>query len=161
MLLRLFLLFTLVPMVELSLLVWLGGKTVWWLPVLLVLFTALAGAALTRGQGWRVVRRIQEDLRAGRLPAGALVDGLLILIAAVLLITPGVITDVLGLLLLLPPVRNGVKGVLFARLREKTRVKTSPARTAAQFDAAGRRTPAATRDTIIDAQVIRTRVEDA
>lgn len=161
MLLRLFLLFTLVPMVELSLLVWLGGKTVWWLPVLLVLFTALAGAALTRTQGWRVVRRIQDELRAGRLPAGALLDGLLILVAAVLLITPGVITDVVGLLLLFPPVRSGVKRVLFARLREQAKTAAVRGSRQSEFAGTGHRSTTGVHEAIIDAQVIRTRVEDA
>lgn len=161
MLLKLFLLFTLLPMVELSLLVWLGGKTVWWLPVMLVVLTALAGAALTRIQGWHVVRRIQGELRSGRLPAAALLDGVLILLAAVLLITPGVITDVVGLLLLLPPVRNGVKRVMFANLREHVRTAAVRGHRPAEYAATGRPAAATGHDTIIDAQVVRTRVEDA
>src|SRR5687767_3989167 len=119
MLVYLFLLFTLVPLIELAALIWIGGKTVWWLPIVLVLLTGIGGAALARRQGWQVGRRIRNDLNSNRLPAGALLDGFLILIAAILLITPGVITDVLGLALLLPPVRAGVKRALFSQLRRQ------------------------------------------
>ena len=64
MLFYLFLLFTVVPIVELALLVWLGGQTVWWLPVLLVIADGLAGALLWRWQGLRTLVRIQEEMAA-------------------------------------------------------------------------------------------------
>jgi UPF0716 protein FxsA len=92
-------------------------------------------------------------LNSNRLPAGALLDGFLILIAAVLLITPGVITDVIGILLLVPPVRAGVKRALFSELRGQVQVKSARSK-AQQSDVTGR-------DTVIDAKVISTRVEDA
>jgi UPF0716 protein FxsA len=161
MLVYLFLLFTLVPLVELALLIWIGGKTVWWLPVALVLITGIAGAALARRQGWWVGRHIRSELNAGRLPAGALLDGFLILIAAILLITPGVLTDLMGIALLLPPVRNMVKRAALGRLRRHVEVKT--AQFTSRVDARrGDINPASySRDTIIDAKVISTHVEDA
>ena len=70
----LFLLFTVVPLLSLPLLVWVGGQTAWWVPILLILVDAALGAALIRWQGVRVVRRIQEDLAAGRMPGDALID---------------------------------------------------------------------------------------
>src|SRR5215470_8150980 len=105
----LFLLFTVVPLLELAMLIWLGEWTVWWVPVLIVLADALLGAALVRWQGLRTLRRIQEDMAAGRMPGDALVDGALVLVGAVLLITPGVLTDIAGFALLIPPVRAVVK----------------------------------------------------
>jgi UPF0716 protein FxsA len=144
-------LFTLVPLVELAVLIWIGGQTVWWLPIVLVLLTGIGGAALARRQGWQVGRRIRSDLNSNRLPAGALLDGFLILIAAILLITPGVITDVIGILLLVPPVRSGVKRALFSELRRQVQVKSARSK-AQQSDVTGR-------DTVIDAKVISTRVE--
>src|SRR5258708_6140165 len=113
----LFLLFTVVPLVELALLVWVGGQTAWWVPILLVLVDAALGAALIRWQGVRVVRRIQEDLAAGRMPGDALIDGALFLIAAALLIAPGILTDVVGFALLIPPLRALVKRGVSAWLR--------------------------------------------
>jgi len=72
----------------------------------LVVLTGVAGAGLARMQGLRVLRRVQEAFAAGRLPAGELLDGVLVLIAALLLITPGFLTDAAGLLLLVPWTRQ-------------------------------------------------------
>ena len=105
----LFLLFTLLPIVELAILIRIGEATVWWVPVALVIFTGIAGAALARWQGLRVYQRIRDDTRARRMPADALVDGFLILLAGILLVTPGVLTDVVGIAFLIPPVRALVK----------------------------------------------------
>ena len=100
MLFYLFLLFTVVPLVELSILIWIGGQTEWWVPIVMVIVTGIAGAALARWQGWQVLQRIREDARAGRMPADALIDGFLILLAGILLVTPGVLTDLVGVALL-------------------------------------------------------------
>ena len=105
----LLLLFTIVPLVELSLLVWIGGKTEWWVPVLMVLASGVAGAALARWQGWRALERIRADLQQGRLPADALIDGVLILAGGILLVTPGVLTDLFALVLLFPVTRTHFK----------------------------------------------------
>jgi UPF0716 protein FxsA len=161
MLVYLFLLFTLVPLIELALLIWIGGKTVWWLPIALVVLTAVGGAALARWQGWQVGTRIRGELRSGRLPAGAMLDGFLILVAAILLISPGVITDVLGILLLLPPVRAGVKRALFSQLRRQVQVKKAEFNSAVSARRNAAQPNATARDTVIDAKVISTRVEDA
>jgi UPF0716 protein FxsA len=157
----LFLLFTVVPLVELALLIWIGGQTVWWLPIAMVLFTGIAGAALARWQGLRALRRIQDDLRAGRMPAAAVVDGVLILVAGILLVTPGVLTDVLGIALLIPLARHALQQVALAWLRR--RMKLASVHVASSYDIpGGKRAPGTNgRDTIIDAQVIRTHVEDA
>ena len=108
-LLLLFLLFTAIPLVELWLLFQLSGWLGFPATITLVLGTGFAGAALARWQGWQVMARVQEQMRQGMLPAGALGDGALILVAGVLLITPGVLTDLFGLALLVPPVRALVK----------------------------------------------------
>jgi len=160
MLLNLFLLFTIVPIVELALLVWLGGHTAWWVPILLVIATGTAGATLWRAQGLRVIKRIQDDMAAGRMPASALVDGLMIFLAGAFLITPGVITDAIGVALLIPPIRAVIK-----RLATAWFVRHVEVRTAGTFGTNG---PSATSttspaggDKIIDARVVGTHVEDA
>jgi UPF0716 protein FxsA len=152
----LFLLFTVVPLVELAGLVWLGGQTAWWVPILVILVDAVAGAALLRWQGLRTLRRIQEDLAAGRMPGDALVDGGLILVAAALLITPGVLTDLVGFALLIPPLRAQVKRGVQAWLRRHVEVRTAKFRAGFQTDGSS-----AEHDQIIDAHVVNTRVEDA
>ena len=158
MLLYLFLLFTLLPIVELSILVWIGSETVWWLPILLVIATGIAGAALARWQGWQVLQRIREDARAGRIPASALIDGFLILLAGVLLVTPGVITDIAGIALLIPPIRALVKRAALLWLTRSVEVLVKRATAGVRPRAEAART--LPRDEIIDAQVVNTRVED-
>ena len=125
MLLRLLLLFTLVPLVELVLLLILADNTSWQFTVALVLVTGVVGAALARHEGLRCLRRVQQKLAAGELPGDALLDGLMILLAGALLITPGVLTDLVGFALLLPAFRRVVKGRLARRLRARIRVSFS------------------------------------
>lgn len=108
MLARLFLLFSIVPLVELALLVWVGGS-IGVLPTLaLVFFTAALGAFLAKREGLKVLGEWQAALTQGRMPEEGLTGALLVLVAGALLIAPGVLTDVTGLLLLLPPVRKRV-----------------------------------------------------
>lgn len=157
MLFYLFLLFTVVPLVELALLVWLGGQTEWWVPILLVIADGVAGALLWRWQGLRVIGRIREEMAAGRMPADALVDGLLIFLAGAFLITPGMLTDAVGFALLIPPVRAVVKRFAQAWFVRHVQVRTSAAFHATSSAASN----SAASDRIVDARVIETRVEDA
>jgi len=120
MFLRLLLLFTLVPLIELFLLVKLGTVIGIGATVLIVITTGVLGAWLARWQGLGVLRRLTEDLNQGRLPAEALIDGLLILIAGAVLLTPGLITDALGFLLLVPQGRAVVRKMIAARLEQRT-----------------------------------------
>jgi len=120
MFLRLLLLFTLVPLLELFLLVKLGTVIGIGATVLIVVCTGVLGAWLARWQGLGVLRRVTEDLNQGRLPAEALIDGLLILIAGAVLLTPGLITDTLGFLLLVPRGRAVVRRLIAARLEKRS-----------------------------------------
>ena len=119
MLLRLFLLFTLVPVVELALLIRVGGLLGLGPTLLLVLGTGAAGAWLARREGLRAWLAVRNELAGSQLPGESLVHALLILVAGVVLITPGVLTDIAGILLLLPPVRRG----LIARLRHRLKAQ--------------------------------------
>ena len=120
MFLRLLLLFTVVPLVELFLLVKLGTVIGISATVLIVIFTGILGAWLARWQGVGVIRRLTDDMDQGRLPADALIDGLLILIAGAVLLTPGLITDALGFLLLAPQGRAFVRRLVASRFEKKT-----------------------------------------
>jgi UPF0716 protein FxsA len=90
--------------------------------VLMVLLTGFIGALLARWQGLGVLTRVSEDMAQGRLPADALIDGLLILIAGAVLLTPGLITDVLGFFLLVPHGRAAVRKAIARRLAGRTTI---------------------------------------
>jgi UPF0716 protein FxsA len=102
---RLILLFTLIPLLELYLLLRIGSILGLGPTVAIVIGTGVLGAVLARIQGLAVLRRVRDDLAGGRLPTVALLDGLLILIAGAVLVTPGLITDLVGLALLIPRFR--------------------------------------------------------
>ena len=119
MLLGLFFLFTLVPLLELYLLIRLGTYVGAVDTIAIVIGTGVAGGLLAKSQGLAVLDRMRAELNQGRLPAESLLDGLLILIAGTMLITPGLLTDGLGLLLLIPWSRKAFKSWLKGRIQEK------------------------------------------
>lgn len=119
MLARLLLLFTIVPLIELALLLPLG-QAIGLGPTLgLILVTAVVGAVLGKRAGLGAWQRIQDDLASGRLPGDSLLDGLIVLVACTLLITPGVLTDVAGLSLLVGAVRRPVRRYLKGRFTKR------------------------------------------
>jgi len=105
MLARLALLFVAVPLVELALLVWIGKRVGLAPTVALVVVTGVLGAALARRAGLAAWTRFRAALAAGRPPHREIVEGLLVLVAGAVLLTPGLLTDVAGFLLLVPAVR--------------------------------------------------------
>lgn len=115
MFLRLLVLFVLLPLVELALLIQIGRAIGLGWTLAIVVATGFLGASLARRQGLRAWLAIQTELREGRVPGETLVDGLLILIGGIVLLTPGILTDLAGFALLVPATRNGVKTVLRRR----------------------------------------------
>lgn len=109
MLVRLFFLFVLLPILELAILIRVGNAFGFWPTMALLVGTGALGALLVRSQGMRVLREIRSDLAAGRAPAGRLVDGFLVLVGGIALLVPGLLSDVFGLLLLLPFTRSRFK----------------------------------------------------
>lgn len=105
-------LFLVVPIAELAVLIAVGGEIGVLNTIGLLILVSVVGAWLAKQQGIGVLRRIQSQLEAGRMPGAQLIDGFLILFAGALLITPGFLTDCLALGLLLPPTRAVVRGVL-------------------------------------------------
>lgn len=103
---KLFLLFVLVPVAEIYVLVTVGSSIGAFPTIVLVILTALAGAHLARMQGLSTMMRIRENLDQGFMPAEELLDGVLIFLAGMVLLTPGFLTDIAGLLILLPATRN-------------------------------------------------------
>ncbi|MEQ8426563.1 MAG: FxsA family protein [Gammaproteobacteria bacterium] len=101
----LFLLFLIVPLVEIAILIQIGQVIGAWPTILLVIVTAAIGAGLFRQQGLSTLSRVQTQLDDGNLPATELVEGVILLVAGAMLLTPGFFTDVLGFLILVPTIR--------------------------------------------------------
>src|ERR687886_894957 len=132
MLAPLLLLFILVPIAELYVIIQVGEAIgVWW-TIALLLADSVLGSMLMRSQGRAAWRRFQAALAAGRPPAREVLDGALVIFGGAFLITPGFLTDVIGLLLLLPPTRAALRGLLVRRFRSRLVVSMAgaPARTA-------------------------------
>lgn len=128
MLLRLLLLFTLVPLLELGVLVQIGQRVGVGPTLLLVLATGVVGAWLARREGTRTWWTVRKRLRAGRLPAEEMLHGLLILVAGAFLVTPGVLTDGAGFALLVRPLRGRLIGRLRGWLRRQVETGGASAR---------------------------------
>ena len=96
------------PLAEIYLLLEVGGIIGALPTVLLVIFTAVLGSWLLRQQGFATFRRFQESLARGEVPAYEIVEGPLILLGGLLLLTPGFITDIMGIVCLIPPLRKKV-----------------------------------------------------
>ncbi|MEI6890548.1 MAG: FxsA family protein [Pontiella sp.] len=109
------------PIIELALLFELHGMVGFVPTVLLVLLTGIAGASLVRRQGLTILLTIQKELSLGNLPAPQMMDGVMILIAGTLLVTPGMITDLVGFSLLIPTVRERIRFWLGRKLEQKMR----------------------------------------
>lgn len=105
-------------MVELAILIPLGQWMGLWPTLTLILVTGVVGAWLGKRQGLKAWGRITDDLSSGELPSDSLLDGLAVLISCAFLVTPGVLTDVAGMLLLIPPARKPLKTYIKKRFRK-------------------------------------------
>jgi UPF0716 protein FxsA len=121
---KLLLLFILVPLAELYLFKTLGSQIGVANTILIIIATAILGASLTKSQGRKAMIKFQQASAEGRLPAAEALDGIMILIAGAVLITPGFLTDAIGFALLVPPVRAAMGKVLAKRLKGKIQVVT-------------------------------------
>jgi UPF0716 protein FxsA len=118
-LLPLVILFVIVPIAELALIIQVGQAIgVWW-TIALLIADSLLGSMLMRSQGRAAWRRFNQTTAAGRVPAREVLDGVLVIFGGALLLTPGFISDILGLLLLLPPTRAIARGVLVRRFAHR------------------------------------------
>ena len=115
---RLLILFTVVPLIELALLIKLGNVIGLWPTIFIVIATGVLGAALARSQGTQVISAIRAEVAEGRPPTESLINGLLVLVGGVVLLTPGLLTDLLGFSLLIPFTRDWFKKKLRSRLKK-------------------------------------------
>jgi UPF0716 protein FxsA len=125
MFIRLFFLFTTVTFLELALIIKVGTKIGVLDTILLIILTGIAGAYLARSQGISILSRIQAQLHSGILPTDQMLSGLLVLAGGLLLLTPGFITDLLGLSLIVPVSRERIKNKLKEYLRRKLETQGS------------------------------------
>ena len=116
---KLFLIFALVPVAELSVLIYVGSHIGTLNTIAIILFTAVVGAYMVRLEGLGVLYRIQTDLAEGAFPAEELINGAMILVAGALLLTPGFFTDIAGFLMVFPATRELLKPALKKYLKKR------------------------------------------
>ena len=130
----LFLLFVAVPIIEIGLFIQVGGFLGLWSTLAIVILTALVGTALMRAQGMAALQKLQTSIESGGNPADPIANGAFILIAGLLLLTPGFFTDIVGLLLLIPPVRQSLIRTVAAQLKARaTAYASSGFKTGTQY----------------------------
>lgn len=104
----LFLLFIIIPIIEISVLMQVGAWFGLWPTIAIVIITAWLGAKYVKEQGVATLQSVQDKMAQGQMPSEEIVEGLLLLVAGVVLVTPGFVTDIAGLLLLIPIVRKAL-----------------------------------------------------
>lgn len=110
----LFILFLTIPLIEIAILIEIGKIVGAAYTIILVIGTAALGAALLRAQGISTLAKVQNNMNQGNLPATELIEGLMLLIAGALLLTPGFFTDIFGFLVLIPALRHRVAQTFLA-----------------------------------------------
>ncbi len=112
----LLLLFIAVPIIEIGLFIQVGGFLGLWPTIALVLITAFVGASLVRSQGLQTLMSVQSRLQQGEMPAQQILEGVMLAVAGVLLLTPGFMTDAMGMLVLLPAPRAIIAKKLMSKM---------------------------------------------
>ncbi|MFH2013249.1 MAG: FxsA family protein [Pseudomonadota bacterium] len=118
MLIKLFLAFTIIPFLELYLLIKIGNYLGAFTTILIIVITGFWGAYLAKLQGIKTMMRVREVLSRGELPAEEMLDAMLIFFAGIVLLTPGFLTDIAGILILIPSTRMSFKRWLRNRLEK-------------------------------------------
>lgn len=121
----LFVAFIVLPVVEIWLITQVAGEVGWLLTLFLVIAVSAAGAWLVRREGIGVIRRVRDNLQGGRIPTDDLADGAMIFFASALMLTPGFLTDGIGLALLIPPIRAVLRPPLVAFFRRRLELRVS------------------------------------
>ncbi|MCF6435635.1 FxsA family protein [Pseudoalteromonas sp. MMG022] len=115
----LFVLFIVVPIIEIALLIQVSDIIGGFATIALVILTAILGAKLVKQQGLSAYSNVQGQMARGQMPASELFTGLCVIIAGVLLMTPGIMTDALGFMLLTPAIRSKLAGALMKQMTVK------------------------------------------
>jgi UPF0716 protein FxsA len=118
---KLLILFVLVPVTELYILIEVGKKIGSVTTIGVIILTGIIGTYLVKSQGFMILRKIQNDLNEGIMPGDSLIQGAIVLVGGILLLTPGFVTDILGFIFLIPASRNILKKYLLKWLKRKTK----------------------------------------
>ena len=121
------LLFLAIPAAEIYLFIEVGGQIGTWPTIAMIFGTAMIGGAILRYQGRQMIERAREQVARHEMPVAELARGAVLVVAALLLLTPGFITDAFGALLLIPFLRRLVLGLLLLAIRSRLRGKYRPA----------------------------------
>ena len=116
---KLLILFVIVPVTELYILIEVGKKIGSLTTIGIIILTGIIGAYLVKGQGFMILKKIQNDLNEGVIPGDSLIQGAIILTGGIFLLTPGFVTDIIGFIFLIPVSRNIVKKYLLKWLKGK------------------------------------------
>ena len=116
---RLVLIFIIVPLMEILLLIEIGSRIGTLNTIVIILLTGILGAYMMRQQGFAILANIRGDLSQGRMPTGELINGALVLVGGILLLTPGFFTDAVGFLLLIPITRGFVRKKIQVLIQRK------------------------------------------
>ncbi len=130
----LFVLFIIIPIIEISVLMQVGELLGMWPTIGIVIFSAWLGAKYVRQQGIATLQSVQAKIAQGEIPSNEIVTGLMLLVAGVLLVTPGFVTDVFGLLLLVPNVRQAIAISVQKHIKVNPYVTRSGARSSFNTD---------------------------
>lgn len=139
----LFILFIAMPFIELALLIHLGQQLGFWPTIGIVIATAITGAYVLQAQGIQTLQRVSQSMASGEPPIMPVVDGFFLAISGAFLLTPGVVTDAIGLLLLVPPVRHAIARWGFKRVAKSASIKVHTYRSGPHPDEAAARGPGA------------------
>lgn len=116
---KLLLLFIFVPFLDLAILIKLGEYIGFWQTIAIIIITGVTGAVLVKREGLSVIQKIKTDLGQSAIPGRQLVNGLLVLIGGILLMTPGILSDAVGFILVIPGSRGIVREKLISYFRKK------------------------------------------
>lgn len=115
---KLLVLFTVIPLIELALLIKIGSYFGVIPTVILVAITGVVGVTLARNQGFIVINKIKESIEIGKMPTNNLIEGLLILVGGVMLLTPGILTDTAGFIFIIPGSRKIIRELLKNKFKD-------------------------------------------
>ncbi|NRA86198.1 MAG: FxsA family protein [Rhizobiales bacterium] len=119
------LIFIAIPVIEIGLFIQVGGAIGLFSTLAIVIITAMIGTYLLRKQGLNVLMKLQSDMAEGKLPLESLIHGAFIVVAGLLLLTPGFFTDFIGFSFFIPQVRLGIAHLISSRVKKSRTAKTS------------------------------------
>lgn len=130
-----------IPIMEIAVFIFVGGEIGIFPTLAMIFVTAVIGTILLRLQGFALIARIRGEMQANRIPGRDLAHGAMLLAAGLLLLTPGFVTDTIGFLLFVPPIRDAISAFVAARMKDAVIVQATGKRPGPDFGSAGQPMP--------------------